>query len=452
MNEASTGGASLRDVSEMKVFISARSVDYPVAETLAGLITGRNSQVEVQTGQAIRGGDRWYDTLISTLKSSNVLLAVHLGEDDRGNYDWMYQEAGWFVREEDHDEPVIPLYPGENPPPGLDMYQGYQMTEPEKARAFLTALYIDGLRGFQGINDQVQNAEIEREAEALAHKFAVGQRSPLVDLFPFTVTLNSDGEPEEVSASTDMMQKVGRINETSSWETFTQYHLKLPGHGIQDTGAWIQQLETAFTKIRSGEVFDQPTQPLQSAVSQETRFLPIIQTALMRDSAVEAVEVSLVKVAEPTQVGGPIFRILALFEQLQVDVLTRLKRWVVEEEPTSDADWDHVRKTAKVAATLINDIALRAREIGQSGEEVIRLKADTLAELLEFTGSQSVADLQGAVDDADLDRVRAALAIFDTETGGIWMNTASAYHNAVRSVMGPPEGDAGVTNDDSAEN
>lgn len=440
MNELSNGKSGLKDPSEMKVFISARSDDYPVAEKLAGLITGRNSQVDVQTGQAIRAGDRWYDTLLNTLKTSNVLLAVHLGEDDRGNYDWVYQEAGWFVREEDHSEPVIPLYPGEDPPPALDMYQGYKMTDPESAGEFLTDLYVEGLGGFRGINDQVPYDDIESGAEDLAREFAVGQRTPLVDLLPFEVSLNRDGEPDKVTASVEMMKKVGRIDESSTWETFTQYHRQLPGHGIQDTGAWIQQLETAFKKIQNGEVFSQPTQPLQSAVSQETRYMPIINTAVKRANAVEAVEVYLVEVIEPTQVGGPIFRILALFEQLQVDVLSRLKKWVVDDEPTSDADWEHIEKAANVARSLVNDIHLRAQEVGRGDQGVIRLDGGTLAGLLDYAGTPSLADLQGAAGDAELDRLREALASFDTETGRSWISISSAYGDAVRSVMG--EGDA----------
>lgn len=429
----------LRSADEMRIFISARSSDYGVASKLQDLIQGTNPNVEVHTGQNIRGGEQWYTNLLDTLKRSNVLIAIHLGEDEQGNYDWVYQEAGWFVREEQPNEPVIPLYPGERPPAGLDMYQGYSMADVESAKAFLDALFDKGLKGFKGINPSFKN--LDDTAEQLVHSFAVGRLTPLVDLFPFRVTLNDDGTPADVRAAEDMPKKVGLLDERSSWDKFTEFHRSLPGHGITAPAGWVRELEEAFTKIHNGTIFKQPTQPLESAGESGERFLPVIVNKLTRDEVVESIGVHLVQLADQVQVGGRIFRVLALFEQLQSDVLSRFKKWGLHGTPT-ETEWAQLQATTEIAGSLIRELRKRAADVDQVEQQVIRIDHQTLAELLDYAGTGVPGPLQEAVEAKDLEAFHRALKDFDTATGNIWIATARAYLHAVDGVMGShPEDD-----------
>lgn len=416
----------LKPASELKIFISSRSADYLIAEKIKKWIKGANRNVHVTAGGTdLRAGSEWYPKLKDDLKEANVLVAIYQGDDGRGGYEWVYQESGIFVRVDKPDEPVITLYAGPELPAPLQPYQGFSMRSLEGAQDFLDALFVGGLGGYEGVNAEAP--DIAYKAAELVEDFAAGRTSPLGSFATIMVVLDESAEPVSVTGTQDAMDIVGKLGEDHSWSAFTEYHRKLPSATGPSPGGWISDLEHAFRLIQRSDAFDQPTQTITSAKNQRM-YLPRIQQAQFQGERLRSIDVLLVDMPKPVDMGGPIFMILIDFERLKHEFIVTLNG-VPEEQ-----DWKRAGDIVGVADALLSDI--KERSAGLLNSSPVRIDQDAITELLEFVSDKSemTAAVSEAVKQRDGPALRMALAEFEEVTMSTWQRMAGAYHSAVSDV------------------
>lgn len=317
-------------VSEYKVFLSCKSSDRPIAETMDRELGPYAPDLTfILAPKTVTEGESWREQLITHLRTSDSLFVIYTpafqyDEEEARTNDWLLYEAGLKSTLDSEPDPVICFYPqGQNVPKPVEHLQGVEASR-DSLRRFLDRFFrtTEITRRERPLNQKLDDRRLEEIADKVSAAFRIASTRRryvayrLSITLPETMAIAGDDHhfamPRQAIVSGDAasLDVFGRTESCTWGELTSEYYSR--------EVRWLEDLDAAFNAAIRGRRPPPATGTFRDARGRILK--PTLYRVDWADDTMVGVRLLFTVEQEPAYFGGTLFNILRLTERYKAEI------------------------------------------------------------------------------------------------------------------------------------